>query len=160
MIKPNLKILDVLKSQLYFNPDRNGSNAESVAGSDNGLSGAEKEAKLNQIMNDLQRGNITVDKAKAALEELGIVPDVISEGKKTIFKFEFKGKKYTINYIAKLADRYMSSENNNIKSDQLARINELLAQQNIIEEQNKNSASKTEAHNFNYEAPFEIEGNT
>ncbi len=96
MLKPDINL--GVRVPLNIDSDQSGrQNTQSVQTPQVEMSDTEKETKLNQIINDIQRGNISVDEAKSALEELGIIPEVTTEGNKTVFTFEFKGKKYTVN---------------------------------------------------------------
>ena len=96
MLKPDINL--GVRVPLNIDSDQSGrQNTQSVQTPQVEMSDTEKETKLNQIINDIQRGNITVDEAKSALEELGIISEVTTEGNKTVFTFEFKGKKYTVN---------------------------------------------------------------
>ena len=64
------------------------------------LSEAEKEAKLNKIINDIQHGNIALNEAKIIFEELGIIHKTVKNGNKNILTFEFNGKSYTLHCFA------------------------------------------------------------
>lgn len=81
-----------------LNSEQNGNNAQGVQQTQAELSDTEKTARLNQIINNIQRGNITFNEdIISELRTLGITPSLTTQGLRTVYKFEFKNKQYTIN---------------------------------------------------------------
>ena len=115
MLKPDINF--GVRVPLNLDPEQGGNQgAQSVQTPQVELTDTEKETKLNQIINDIQRGNISVDEAKSALAKLGIIPEVITQGNKTVFKFEFKGKKYTVNQTSKSTQQRVMPQTRGVQS--------------------------------------------
>lgn len=65
------------------------------------ISNEEKLKIINETIQNLSRGTISIQDALKTLEEIGIIPQVSETNGKKIYKFEFNGKEYTFSHTEK-----------------------------------------------------------